>query len=322
MREYTEQELGKTAGRTKFKKFLKNMVGKEVNEDKEKQKLMEKFIKKNLSKEQRKLMKEEIREANKRRQENEKDGDPMFDITKGFLAQKIGSCRCQVLRSSCNWSTGIRVPEHSILNAYIDLIKNAEKFVYIENQFFMSNAGSKGIIKNTIAKAIKERVIEAKKNNEQFRVYIFIPLMPGFEGDVLDSSSQVLKLQIRFQQETILKGPSSLYTMLKKEKINPRDYIRFFGLRNHDVFKDGPKHEMIYIHSKCLIVDDRILIVGSANINDRSMLGTRDSEVCVLVQDEEMVDSKMGGEHYEVGRTVHDFRKKLMAGKSTLKYFN
>ena len=47
---------------------------------------------------------------------------------------------------------------------------------------------------------------------------------------------------------------------------------------------DGKYHtEEIYVHSKVLIVDDEILIVGSANLNDRSMLGTRDSEVCIHV---------------------------------------
>lgn len=40
---------------------------------------------------------------------------------------------------------------------------------------------------------------------------------------------------------------------------------------------------MIYIHAKLMIVDDRYLIVGSANWNDRSMLGSRDCEVAVLI---------------------------------------
>jgi len=40
--------------------------------------------------------------------------------------------------------------------------------------------------------------------------------------------------------------------------------------------------EAIYVHSKLMIVDDRQAIIGSANINDRSQLGTRDSEVCIL----------------------------------------
>lgn len=35
----------------------------------------------------------------------------------------------------------------------------------------------------------------------------------------------------------------------------------------------------IYVHSKVMIVDDRISVIGSSNINDRSLLGSRDSEV-------------------------------------------
>jgi phospholipase D1/2 len=30
-----------------------------------------------------------------------------------------------------------------------------------------------------------------------------------------------------------------------------------------------------------MIVDDEVVVMGSANINDRSMLGTRDSEIAV-----------------------------------------
>lgn len=32
-----------------------------------------------------------------------------------------------------------------------------------------------------------------------------------------------------------------------------------------------------------MIVDDQKMILGSANINDRSMLGDRDSEIAILV---------------------------------------
>merc|ERR1719245_2342294 len=37
----------------------------------------------------------------------------------------------------------------------------------------------------------------------------------------------------------------------------------------------------IYVHSKMMIVDDAYIIVGSANINQRSMAGTRDTEMAV-----------------------------------------
>lgn len=38
---------------------------------------------------------------------------------------------------------------------------------------------------------------------------------------------------------------------------------------------------MIYVHSKGMIVDDEYVIIGSANINQRSLEGTRDSEIAM-----------------------------------------
>lgn len=39
----------------------------------------------------------------------------------------------------------------------------------------------------------------------------------------------------------------------------------------------------VYVHSKLMIVDDREVLIGSANINDRSLLGSRDSEVQSII---------------------------------------
>jgi phospholipase D1/2 len=44
-----------------------------------------------------------------------------------------------------------------------------------------------------------------------------------------------------------------------------------------------------------LIVDDRIALIGSANINDRSMLGSRDSELAVVVEDKTHIYTTMAG---------------------------
>ena len=38
---------------------------------------------------------------------------------------------------------------------------------------------------------------------------------------------------------------------------------------------------MIYVHAKGMIVDDEYLIMGSANINQRSMAGTKDTEIAM-----------------------------------------
>lgn len=50
-------------------------------------------------------------------------------------------------------------------------------------------------------------------------------------------------------------------------------------------------------------------VAGSANINDRSMLGSRDSEMAVFVEDEERVPSIMDGEEYQAGPLALALRK-------------
>lgn len=61
-------------------------------------------------------------------------------------------------------------------------------------------------------------------------------------------------------------------------------YVSFCSLRTHENLGDHPVSELIYIHSKLMIVDDRFVIAGSANINDRSLNGDRDSEVCLVIE--------------------------------------
>lgn len=46
----------------------------------------------------------------------------------------------------------------------------------------------------------------------------------------------------------------------------------------------------VYIHGKVCIVDDRLAIIGSANINERSQRGDRDSEIAAVIRDTDMVD--------------------------------
>jgi hypothetical protein len=38
---------------------------------------------------------------------------------------------------------------------------------------------------------------------------------------------------------------------------------------------------MVYVHGKGMIVDDEYMILGSANINERSLAGSRDTEIAM-----------------------------------------
>ncbi|KAJ8091599.1 hypothetical protein PM082_020829 [Marasmius tenuissimus] len=69
--------------------------------------------------------------------------------------------------------------------------------------------------------------------------------------------------------------------------------------------------ELLYIHSKVMIVDDARVIMGSANINDRSQKGDGDSEIALVVEDTDMIHSKMDGQDYMAGRFAATLRRKL-----------
>lgn len=70
---------------------------------------------------------------------------------------------------------------------------------------------------------------------------------------------------------------------MKNKDFNINDYIFFFGLRGHTILNKKPMTEIIYVHSKLMIVDDKRAIIGSANINDRSLCGDRDSELAIVI---------------------------------------
>jgi len=56
------------------------------------------------------------------------------------------------------------------------------------------------------------------------------------------------------------------------------------------------------------------MIIGSQNINDRSLLGSRDSELGILVhRDSNLVKSTMNGKSLNVSKFVQDFRLRVWA---------
>lgn len=95
---------------------------------------------------------------------------------------------------------------------------------------------------------------------------------------------------------------------------DPFKYIKVIGMRNHGLNKAiDPEHRMpcteqIYIHSKLLIVDDETALIGSANINDRSMMGKRDSEIACITTDMKEVESKMAGKPYTARHFAYRLR--------------
>ncbi len=152
-----------------------------------------------------------------------------------------------------------------------------------------SQMGNGDTVKNQIASAIAKKVIEkfeqrkaeatsGKKPGPPFRVVILIPQLP--EGDFMHDAG--VRAIMYFQSKTIR-------TLLKEIETKtgvsaPGELILFASLRNKGDICGTTHTNQCYIHSKMLIVDDSIAIIGSANVNDRSMCGDRDSEICVVVR--------------------------------------
>lgn len=258
---------------------------------------------------------------------------------------ELHSCELQILRSASSWSSGVET-EQSILAAYLDCIQSAKHFLYIENQFFISNAAETDVtkqpspstpiassstqppasspaqplspqpqaVKNTIAKALVDRIRLAHSQGRTFRVYVVLPLLPAFESEVSEVNCGTVRLILHYHLQTICRGESSIAHQLQRSGIDWRRYISFSSLRNHGPLNNGHGpmvSEQIYVHSKLLIADDRVAIIGSANINDRSMLGHRDGELAVLIRDTETVSTTLNGNTYQAGRFVNSLRRSL-----------
>ena len=242
--------------------------------------------------------------------EEELRNSPLFQ-----LLQNRSSCECQLLRSSGSWSLGLKKTEHSIQNAYLKMIETSKHYIYMENQFFCSSSEDDGIvIENKIGDAIVDRVIKASQINQKWKAFILIPLMPAFPSQVDKPDGSSLRLIMQCQYMSICRGENSIFGKLRKLGIEPEDYIQFYSLRNWTEI--GPNKRLVtsllYVHAKVLIVDDRSCIIGSANVNERSMTGNRDSEVAIIIRDTDLVKTTMDGKEYWAGRFAWELRQRLM----------
>ena len=158
---------------------------------------------------------------------------------------------------------------------------------------------------------LRKRIEKAFKNGEKFRVFIIIPLLPGFAGEVHETVTLQILLKYTYKTISRNRGFSLIEKLYQLMGDILEDYISFFSLRTHGLIKDVPFTEIIYVHSKIMIVDDEVALIGSANINDRSLLGSRDSEIAVIIKDDFKVYSKMDGKKFLASNFAQSLRIRL-----------
>lgn len=131
--------------------------------------------------------------------------------------------------------------DHSIQNAYSEIIRNAEHFVYIENQFFITATGDQQApIHNTIGRSIVEACVRAGKAGRKFRVIIVIPAIPGFAGDLRDDAAIGTRAIMDYQFKSICRGEHSIFEQIRKEGVDPTQHIFVFNLRSYDRLNKTP----------------------------------------------------------------------------------
>ncbi|MDC6896698.1 phospholipase D-like domain-containing protein [Escherichia coli] len=171
---------------------------------------------------------------------------------------------------------------------------------------------------NPVAEWLGDRIKRAifSQMQQPFHVYIVLPVYP--EGRLDDPT---IVAQIHLTRQSLVFGSHSLLNRIRrslwvKQQLEvqsvPRKewylripelerqcdnqykdidfsecyrYITLLNLRDYAELNGMAVTEQIYVHSKLMIVDDRYVLVGSANINDRSLQGDRDSELAVLISD-------------------------------------
>ncbi|ELR04078.1 hypothetical protein GMDG_06580 [Pseudogymnoascus destructans 20631-21] len=154
---------------------------------------------------------------------------------------KQGTIHAQIVRSSDDWSSGI-LTEHSIQNAYCEVIRNAEHYVYVENQFFITATGEEqSPVKNQIGAAIVDAVLRAAKEDRKFRIILVIPAIPGFAGDLRDDAAAGTRAIMDYQYKSICRGEQSIFGRIKAAGVDPEQHIHFFNLRSYDRLNVTPK---------------------------------------------------------------------------------
>ncbi len=102
------------------------------------------------------------------------------------------------MRSASNWSYGLKLgkPEKSIQKGYLRLIERAKNFIYIENQFFISDISKNSKVKevqNQVVQTLIWRIKRAIDFDEDLCTIIVLPMLPGFPGDIKETDGSLLR---------------------------------------------------------------------------------------------------------------------------------
>ena len=119
-------------------------------------------------------------------------------------------------------------------------------------------------MQNNLQSALVDRIARAHEAGDNFYVIIAVPLKPKFGGewDSDSASADALRAISYWNYATISNGEDSILKRLERRNVPEiQNYFSVFGLRTQGLLKGNFVTEFIYVHSKVMIVDDRLTIV-------------------------------------------------------------
>ena len=135
--------------------------------------------------------------------------------------------------------------ETGILEAYERAINNAERYIYIENQYFTSPE---------IINALIGRMKDTSKSKLQIILVLNLrPDLPGYPDRQIDNVNQ-LKIHAKSNGHQL-----GIYTVWSRTEIGSSG-----GQKRFEIMP-------VYVHAKIAIIDDKWATVGSANLDGTSM---------------------------------------------------
>jgi len=163
----------------------------------------------------------------------------------------VTDCHIGVARTVAPLNEGAGV--HEIEALYLDMIGSAERCLYLENQYATSDVISRALVKALAEKPDLEVILVSSKDQDGF-----------------------------LEHQSMVAGRARF--MARFREANVDDRIRLVYPQVPDENGDGVA---VYVHAKVMIVDDRLLRIGSANLNNRSMGTDGECDLILVAQNEE-----------------------------------
>lgn len=159
---------------------------------------------------------------------------------------------------------GPRTSVIEIERAHLEVIGQARDFIYIETQFLRSPE-------------IVRALVHAAEHSPDLRLVLLVPSAPQevlFEDATDPAHRHGEWLQLTGVDALIeaFGDRFAMFSLINRQRHEPTDDRRTIG-----------GHPVVYIHSKVCIVDHRVAIVSSANLNGRSLRW--DTEAGVVWED-------------------------------------